>query len=135
MDWFDENSDGKKVYLAGPIFRCTDEESKNWRSLAKELLELPFIDPMDRDYRGVENQLFRQIVNEDKAEILKCWWMLAYCPRPSFGTPMEVLFGYERGLHVVTVSETPCTSPWLKYHSQYVSRSVEEACDYINSRI
>lgn len=49
-----------KVYLAGPINGCTDAEAKNWR----EELKTHFpnaIDPMKRDYRGVERMAYRKI--------------------------------------------------------------------------
>lgn len=43
-----------KVYLCGPINGCTDDQCKNWREAAKQVLS-DTVDPMRRDYRGRED--------------------------------------------------------------------------------
>ena len=52
-----------KIYLAGPINGCSDSEAITWRQWFKEEslrdIEVDFIDPMKRDYRGKELSHYR----------------------------------------------------------------------------
>jgi hypothetical protein len=50
------------------------------------------LDPMDRDYRGKEDESVKDIVEGDKADIDWADAVIAYCPKPSVGTSMEVLY-------------------------------------------
>jgi hypothetical protein len=122
----------KKVYLAGPINGCTDDECKTWREFVKT--KLPFtLDPMDRDYRGREDDCSKEIVEGDKADILAADTVLVWYPKPSTGTDMEIFFSWENDKNVVVVVPPGSKiSPWLKYHSDYITeRSMQDAIDYI----
>ena len=62
-----------RVYLAGPIFQCEDSECINWRQeIKKRLNGFKTIDPMERDYRGVTDENYKKIVEDDKALIDSC---------------------------------------------------------------
>jgi nucleoside 2-deoxyribosyltransferase len=113
------------VYLAGPINGATDEEATGWRTRAKALLP-DVLDPMDRDYRGKEDESVKDIVEGDKADIDWADAVIAYCPKPSVGTSMEVYYCWAIGKPcVVVVPEgSPC-SPWLRYHATEVVDSIE----------
>lgn len=122
----------RRVYLAGPINGCSDEEANDWRSDVKEALPgFEFVDPMDRDYRGreLDDGVAAEIVDGDKADISTCGVVLAMCPRPSFGTAMEVLYAWERGKRVLVVSERP--SPWLVHHAGAVFPTLTDALDHL----
>lgn len=134
MKWYEENNLNPLVYLAGPINGCTDDECMGWRETAKQLLKLGTKDPMDRDYRGSEEMSVNELVDGDKQDIAKCVWLLANCPKPSYGTPMEILFAYERGVKVVVVVPEGRVSPWLTYHAREVFHTIEDACEYINNQ-
>jgi hypothetical protein len=55
------------VYLAGAINGCTDDECKDWRELVKSIIGVEkTLDPMRRDYRGVELDCINEIVEGDK---------------------------------------------------------------------
>lgn len=119
-----------KVYLAGPINGCTDGEANDWRTQAKALLP-NVIDPMDRDYRGKEDESVNDIVEGDKHDINSADAVIAYCPKPSVGTSMEVLYCYKpygqsKPCIVVVPPGSPC-SPWLRYHATEVVSTVSEA--------
>ena len=60
-----------KIYLCGPINGCTDEEAGDWRDLLKSHYPQA-IDPMKRDYRGVEDVAYREIVDLDKRDVQEC---------------------------------------------------------------
>jgi nucleoside 2-deoxyribosyltransferase len=127
------------IYLSGPINGRTDVDYVDWWDEAKHLLApLTTLVPMDRDYRlrELEPGLAREIVENDKADILQCAAMLVMFDKPGVGSSMEVLFAYERGIlvHVVDVSGKPL-SPWLLYHATAVHASLEAACEAIKGAL
>ncbi|MFB8071084.1 nucleoside 2-deoxyribosyltransferase [Streptomyces californicus] len=124
-------SDQRPVYLAGPIHGCTDSEATDWRSAARMLIRGSVLDPMVRDYRGQEAQNAADIVEGDKADIRNCRAVLAYCPRPSAGTSMEIHYAWSLGLPVVTVVPVGPVSPWLQYHSTGVFRDLAAAVNHL----
>lgn len=122
-----------KIYLAGSINDCDDEQANGWRDAVRadplgQMCQL--LDPMARDYRGVEHANMIAIVNGDKADIDACDAVLANCWQPSYGTAMEILYAYERSKIVVVV--TDARSPWLWYHADFVTHSLESACQYLH---
>jgi nucleoside 2-deoxyribosyltransferase len=121
-----------KVYLAGPINGCTDDEAKGWRERIKDLLPpgVGYLDPMARDYRGreLEPGIAREIVEGDKEDILNADVGIFYYERPSVGTAMEMLFAHEHGIPVVVIDKSgEPLSPWLLYHARRVTGSLEGA--------
>ena len=124
-----------KVYLGGPINGCTDEEANGWREAAKEQLDdwgVPYLDPMDRDYRGREMELgiAAEIVENDKKDIDQCDVILLNCPKPSVGTAMEAMYAYMKSKPIVAVHpKDKEPSPWLVYHASRIYPSVKEALE------
>lgn len=123
----------RRIYLAGPIFKCTDDQAVNWRDEARDLLAgYELVDPMDRDYRGIETGNEEALVANDKADILGCDLVLAMAVTPSAGTSMEILFAWERRIPVITIAASPC-SPWIFYHSTVVVGSLDRAAHEIGA--
>lgn len=118
-----------KTYLAGPIFGCTDDEAANWRDVAKARLGADnCIDPMDRDYRGREDECVDEIVDGDKYDIARSNFVLANCWTPSWGTSMEVHYAYTIKRPVIAVVQPGSkVSPWLRYHAAAVFESLDDA--------
>ena len=116
-----------KVYLGGPINGCTDEEANGWREEVTAELKVrgwEAIDPMDRDYRGREMEpgIAAEIVENDKLDIDHADILLMNCPKPSVGTSMEILYGYNQGKKIICVIPAGTTpSPWLVYHASIVT--------------
>lgn len=110
-----------KVYLAGPINKCSDAEAKDWREEARTKLQALghlCLDPMVRDYRGVEKSAFHEIVVGDKIDIANCDRVLVMALKPSWGTAMEVLYAHDHAKRPVAVVENAdLASPWLRYHA------------------
>lgn len=125
--------DGITIYLCGGIANLTDFEAKGWRERVKEhyynSVNVTLLDPMRRDYRGCDcdDALSHKIVKEDKNDINNSDIVLAYCPRPSWGTAMEIIYACERDKWVIVVTEDPNPSPWLVEHSDYMVSTLEEA--------
>jgi hypothetical protein len=119
----------KRVYLAGPINGCTDEEAKGWRERIKAALagEVAFDDPMDRDYRGKERGNEAAIVLGDLSLVVRCDLLVANCWKPSWGTAMEIMVkSNDQGI-VLTIHPEGSISPWLLWHSNFVVRDEAEA--------
>lgn len=119
------------IYLCGPINGCTDDECKTWRDICREVFSIQHscrsIDPMRRDYRGKEQESVAEIVQLDKRDVRRCDAMLAYCPKPSVGTSMEVFYAWQLDKPVVCiVPPNVPVSPWLKYHSTKIVQTLEE---------
>ena len=124
----------KLTYLSGAMLDCTDAECRDWREYARLNLKCSVLDPMVRDYRDRPMDGMVDMVHNDKADIDRCDTILVNFIKPSVGTSMEVLYGWERGKHIV-VSASPeiVISPWLVYHSHQVFFSIDDAIEYINT--
>jgi nucleoside 2-deoxyribosyltransferase len=111
-----------KIYLAGPINGCSDAEAFDWRDDMTARLEgHTIISPMVRDYRGRENENVKEIVEGDKEDIRRSDVVIAYCPRPSVGTSMEVYLAWAtQKLVLIYAPADASISPWLRYHSHEV---------------
>ena len=91
---------------------------------------------MVRNYRGREMECMIDLVENDKADIDMCDTLLVNFIKPSVGTSMEILYGWERGKRVIIVASHDSTNnPWLVYHSHHVYHSVEDAVAYINQTL
>lgn len=123
----------RTVYLCGPINGKTDDECKGWRATATSLLSGHFriMDPMVRDYRGIEDSNVSAIVEQDLADIGESHFVLVNAETPSWGTAMEVLAAYRDLKTVVLFTSSPRISPWLRYHSHRVCHTVEGACGWL----
>lgn len=94
-----------RVYLAGPINGCTDDECSTWRNTLKRMLpEVSWVDPMVRDYRGREQVAYREIVEGDKRDIDSSHIVLVNYVKPSVGTSMEVLYAWSAYKPVVVIA-------------------------------
>lgn len=122
-------SDKFTVYLCGPINGCTDSECSDWRESAKKKFEST-LDPMVRDYRGKEAESYREIVDLDKRDVIQADAILAFCPKPSVGTSMEVFMAWQMGKVIAVVAPEP-VSPWLRYHSTRVFSEMGEAIEWL----
>lgn len=138
----------KTVYLAGGISGLSDEEATGWREEAKRLLprSIGVLDPMARDYRGREDENVAEIISGDLGDIGASEAVLAYCPRPSWGTPMEIHHVATAGRYVQAAGSGSVTvgirrtvavvpdgpvSPWLRHHTDAVVSDLKAAVEQI----
>lgn len=107
-----------RVYLAGPINGCSDEEARGWREAAKQLRpDIEWVDPMARDYRGREVENAGAIVDGDCADIESCDKVLAWVARATWGTAMEIRAAVAEYRRPVIGWGAPANpSPWLTVH-------------------
>jgi len=119
-----------RVYLAGPINGCNDDEANTWRDTVRKHAppSWTLLDPMRRDYRGREHTHGREITALDRVDVGLCDVFLANCPNPSVGTSMEMLLAWQLCKLVVSVvPEGRYPSPWLVQHSHHVVRGLDSA--------
>lgn len=122
-----DNLNGLRVYLAGPIFGKTGAEANDWREeVMTSCPDFTFANPMNRDYRGKEDESVDEIVNGDKLDIGRSNILLANTQSPSAGTSMEIYYAWDANMPVIAIGGER-VSPWIRYHSDCVVSSVEEA--------
>lgn len=124
----------KPIYLCGPIFGRSNADAIDWREEVKASSPWPTLDPMRRDYRGREVQLYREIVEGDLRDIGECWALLVYFDKPSVGTSMEIFNAYWIGKKVVVINASGDVriSPWLIFHSHAIVSSVADGLDLLD---
>lgn len=129
--------DQLKVYLAGPIQGCTDEEAKGWRDrFVSEVDDVAFFDPMRRDYRGTETANYNQLVMRDQEEIILSDWVVANVWKPSSGTAMEIFYAARFQIPVILIHEPGSQlSPWLRFYATYIVDSIDEAIAIIRDAV
>lgn len=118
------------VYLCGPINGCTDDEATTWRDAFARIWPHDTLDPMVRDYRGIEDVSLREIVVLDKKDVRNSDVILVNYIKPSVGTAMEVFYAWTLGKPVVVWCESGASlSPWMVYHSTITVNTIDAAVD------
>ena len=120
------------TYLCGGINGLNDADCRDWREVAKSLLKTDTLDPMRRDYRGKEDESANEIVAGDIADIQASDFILVNATRPSWGTAMEIVYCRIHAKRIICFTGDSRISPWLRYHSTRIFKTVEQACDFIN---
>jgi nucleoside 2-deoxyribosyltransferase len=124
-----------KIYLAGPIFGRVDSQCRVWREWFIENSGFDCLNPMCRDYRGMEDANVSEIVELDKKDIDSCDVIVVMYDKPSVGTSMEVLYAWERKKPVIVInnSDQLTLSPWLVYHAAKIVKTLQEAVNAIKN--
>lgn len=118
-----------RIYLAGAIFGKSDAECKDWRKTATEAFKAAgaeVLDPMSRDYRGIEDSNVSKLVHDDLADIASCGAVFVKADAPSWGTAMELVYASQEGCSVIAWGVGDKVSPWLQYHCDYHYKTLEE---------
>lgn len=124
------------LYLCGAINGCTDSEAKDWRERVKSELgrHYTILDPMRRDYRGVEDDSVTAIVQGDITDIKASDVVLVAADRPSWGTAMELFFAFTQGKYTVVVCGAERVSPWLRFHASNLFWTLDAAVAHLRER-
>jgi nucleoside 2-deoxyribosyltransferase len=128
----------KKAFISGPIQGMEFEQA--YRVTIRNIcikLSYDVIDPWLREkviYRGDEQCWWTKVpaagfVERDLEDIEKCDVLIAYLPKLSAGTCMELFYAKQKGKRVITISEMKNLSPWIVVHSDRILRSIEEIED------
>lgn len=122
-----------KVYLAGPITGCDDDEANDWRTIVGACIGRAghqVLDPMDwADMRGKELEpgVPQRIVKLDKRAIRDADVMFVNALQGvSVGTTMEILYAYNCSVPVVLVTRQQPLSPWYQYHADEIEDNLPD---------
>jgi nucleoside 2-deoxyribosyltransferase len=128
----------KKVFISGPIQGMENEQSYR-EVIGKICVRLGYetVDPWLREkviYGGDEPCWWTKVpaagfVERDLEDIERCDVLVAYLPRLSAGTCMELFYAKRRGKRVITISGMDTLSPWIVLHSDEIVSSFEELED------
>jgi nucleoside 2-deoxyribosyltransferase len=128
----------KKAFISGPIQGMENEQTYR-EAISKICARLGYetVDPWLREkmiYREDESRWWTKVpaadfVERDLQDIEKCDVLIAYLPKLSAGTCMELFYAKREGKRVITISGMDALSPWIVVHSDRVLRSIEELED------
>ncbi len=125
----------KQVFISGPILGR--EKQQDYRKTITDIavkLGLEIIDPWKRErviYNGTEECWWNKVptfdfVQRDLDDADRCDIMVVYLPILSAGACMEMFYAKRKGKHVIVVSELPCLSPWIVFHSDAIIKSFSQ---------
>lgn len=123
------------VFISGPIQGM--EHDQSYRDRLRAILQAHGYEPVDpwqrekvvysptgRDWwRNVPPQDF---IGRDLEDIDRCEMLVAYLPRLSAGSCMELFYAKRRGKRTVVICGLEDPSPWIVHHSDVFLRSMEE---------
>ncbi|MEM2527705.1 MAG: nucleoside 2-deoxyribosyltransferase [Candidatus Bathyarchaeia archaeon] len=125
----------KKVFISGPIQGMEDRQGYRDK-ISALLVRFGYepIDPWRRErilYRGPPEDWWNRIpvrdfIRRDLEDIERCDALVAYLPRLSAGTCMELFYAKLRGKKTITVCGLKNPSPWIIEHSDIFVRSIRE---------
>lgn len=125
----------KKIYLAGPMLDCDEEQINGWRQrVKKELGHLyEFLDPVDFQVEKKDTpDCWEKIVMGDLKAIENADIVLAYVWRAGCGTAMEVMSAFVNRKIVVVVN--PIKSPWINYFSTVRCENLDGALNLLKEK-
>lgn len=120
------------TYLCGGINGLNDSDCRDWREVAKSLLTTGTLDPMRRDYRGIEDQSVAEIVRGDLHDIQMSNFVLVNATRPSWGTAMEIVYARHARKPIAAWVGDSRISPWLRYHVDSIHATLQDAIAAVN---
>jgi nucleoside 2-deoxyribosyltransferase len=125
----------KKAFISGPIQGMENEQGYR-EAIGKICARLGYetIDPWLREkmiYRGDKSCWWTKVpaagfVGRDLEDIEKCDVLIAYLPKLSAGTCMELFYAKLKGKKAIVVSEISCLSPGIVVHSDRILRRIED---------
>lgn len=132
-----------RVFVSGPIQGMEGEQ--DYRERLRRVLEkfgFEVVDPWEREkvmYSATGTEWWRNVpsadfIRRDLEDIEGCDVFVAYLPRLSAGTCMELFYAKRCSKRTVVICELENPSPWIVHHSDILLESVEELEDYLKRR-
>lgn len=125
----------RTIYLAGAIQNVSIDEANVWRNVADDRLNKYFkvLNPMRRNVINRTFQSDQEIIALDKDDINNSNIILANMNDQSIGTTMEIMYSYMKDKIVISYinKENNDISPWLRHHSAFVAKTLDQAINYI----
>ena len=125
----------KKAFISGPIQGM--ETAQSYRDVIRQICircGYESVDPWQREkiiYTGTEHDWWMKVptadfIRRDLKDIEKCDVLIAYLPRLSAGTCMELFYAKLKGKKTVCICQIENPSPWIIVHSDIILKSIEE---------
>ncbi|MBS7640555.1 MAG: nucleoside 2-deoxyribosyltransferase [Candidatus Bathyarchaeia archaeon] len=126
----------KRVFISGPIQGMEDKQAYRDK-IGALLVKYGYepVDPWRREkvlYRAQLNRDWwrhvppKDFIKRDLEDIDGCDALIAYLPRLSAGTCMELFYAKLRGKKTITVCRIKNPSPWIIVHSDVIVRGFRE---------
>lgn len=124
-----------KVFVSGPIQGV--ETRQGYRDVIGEICAkngYEVVDPWKREkilYHGVEEGWWNRVpvddfIRRDLEDIEKCDVLVAYFPRLSAGTCMELFYAKLKGKRTICICEIENPSPWIIAHSDIIIKKIND---------
>jgi nucleoside 2-deoxyribosyltransferase len=125
----------KKVFISGPIQGMEAEQS--YRNVIREICVrcgYEPVDPWERErviYKGTDPDWWKKVsaadfIKRDLEDIERCDFLIAYFPRLSAGTCMELFYAKLKGKKTISICKIKDLSPWIVAHSDVILKEIEE---------
>jgi nucleoside 2-deoxyribosyltransferase len=125
----------KRVFISGPIQGMETEQS--YRDDLREIcVRCGFqpVDPWKREkimYNGTEHGWWNRVpvadfIRRDLEDIEGCDVLIAYLPKLSAGTCMELFYAKLKGKKTICICQIDNMSPWIVAHSDVMLENIEE---------
>lgn len=126
---------GLKAFISGPIQGM--ETRQGYRKRISEIcIRCGYepVDPWEREkiiYKGTEHGWWEKVstedfVKRDLEDIEKCNVLIAYLPRLSAGTCMELFYAKMKGKKTICICSLKNPSPWIIVHSDIIIKKIRE---------
>lgn len=125
----------RKAFISGPIQDMETEQT--YREVIREIcIRCGYqpVDPWQREkiiYKGTKPDWWRKVpvagfIRRDLEDIEKCDVLIAYLPRLSAGTCMELFYAKLKGKKTICVFRIENPSPSIIVHSDTILKDVDE---------
>ena len=133
-----------RVFISGPIQGM--EREQGYRERLRRVLEgcgFEVVDPWRREgvvYSSGGGEWWRNVpvagfIRRDLEDIERCDVLVAYLPRLSAGTCMELFYAKRLGKRTIVICELENPSPWIVHNSDVLLTSIEELENYLKRDI
>jgi len=125
----------RKAFISGPIQNMETEQS--YREAIREIcIRCGYepVDPWQQEkiiYKGTELDWWTKVpaagfIRRDLEDIEKCNVLIAYLPRISAGTCMELFYAKLKGKKTICICRIENPSPWIIVHSDTILKDIDE---------
>ncbi|MEM2666762.1 MAG: nucleoside 2-deoxyribosyltransferase [Candidatus Bathyarchaeia archaeon] len=130
-----------KAFISGPIQGM--EERQSYREKIRRICVrcgYEPVDPWQREkilYKSDEPKWWMKVppldfIRRDLEDIEKCDVLIAYMPRLSAGTCMELFYAKMKGKKTICICRLKNPSPWIVAHSDIIVKRIEELREALN---
>lgn len=124
-----------KAFISGPIQGMEAKQSYR-EKISTICIRCGYepVDPWKREkvlYRGEEREWWGEVppsdfIRRDLEDIEKCDVLIAYLPRLSAGTCMELFYAKMKGKKTICICRLKNPSPWIIIHSDVLLKKISE---------